>query len=55
MICDRCGKSNLKESSRCEYCGSEMPKKMDCGGFEDIFTYNPPVQVAGDNQRGVNE
>ena len=58
MICDKCGKSNLKEAVRCEHCGAEMPKKVDCGGFADILSFKEtmaqPEGGADMQQGGVN-
>lgn len=39
MICDKCGKSNIRDISQCAYCGADMPKISGGGGFVDILTY----------------
>ena len=42
MICDKCGKSNIKGLTVCHYCGAEMPKLTGGGGFADILSYKDP-------------
>ncbi len=50
MICDKCGKSNVKDLIKCAYCGAEMPKKAESSGFSDIFTFEgPDVSAANSN------
>ena len=46
MICNQCGKNNPFGVKECTYCGTPMPAKSGCGGFEDILTYKPPVAPA---------
>lgn len=40
MICDKCGKSNIRDIFQCAYCGAEMPKTTGGGGFADILSYS---------------
>lgn len=40
MICDKCGKSNIQGTTECSYCGAEIPRTSDGGGFADILSYN---------------
>ena len=42
MICNQCGKNNPFGVKECTYCGAQMPATSACGGFEDIFSYQPP-------------
>lgn len=46
MICEKCGKSNISNLSECAYCGAEMPKTTDGGGFADILSYSAAGGVA---------
>ena len=46
MICNQCGKNNPFGVKECTYCGTQMPATSACGGFEDIFSYQPPHDPA---------
>ncbi len=39
MYCEKCGKSNPENQSKCKHCGTLMPQKTACGGFGDILSY----------------
>ena len=56
MFCDNCGKSNAKGVSKCAYCGSDMPKVSDSGGFSDILTFKgPEIPASYDSAPVVND
>ena len=50
MICEKCGKSNIKEESVCRYCGAKMPEAMESNGFADILSVN--VDAISSNNQG---
>lgn len=39
MYCEKCGKANPENQTKCKYCGALMPQKTSCGGFGDILSY----------------
>jgi cell division protein FtsL len=45
MICDKCGNNNKPKSSRCAFCGAEMPSTTGSNGFADIFSFKPAEPV----------
>jgi len=42
MLCEKCGKNNLSDATKCSSCGEPMPQQEKCNGFADILTYTPP-------------
>ena len=62
MICEKCGKSNIRGLAVCKYCGTDMPEINHCSGFSDILTFEnteaPSSPVTGfelNKSEGISE
>ncbi len=56
MLCEKCGKKNSADATKCFSCGAAMPGKSGCGGFGDILSYEKTASpsVGGSVSSGVD-